>query len=98
MRVVELLRRRPEDGQVELLARVWCDGPGLPASVEILAPQYREGIELTLAEGARDSAGRALHVADGEAFVAALPDHHRGSRFWAVEVAPDDDRADPQVR
>jgi hypothetical protein len=98
MRVVELRRRRPEDGQVERLARIWCDGPGLPASVEILAAQYREGIELTLAEGVRDPSGRPLHLADGEAFVAALPEHHRGSRFWAVEVAPGDGETTGQSR
>lgn len=94
MRAAELRRRRAQDGSVEPLARVWADGPGR-VHVDVYEPAYRSGIESTLADGIIASDGRRLTVEDGEAFVLAMPDHYRGSRFWAVKLPTDQATAEP---
>jgi len=81
----ELRRRRVEDGSVESLAKVWADGPGR-VHVDVYEPAHRPGIESTLADGIVARDGRRLTIEDGEAFVEAMPDHYRGSRFWAVRL------------
>jgi hypothetical protein len=88
MRTVEIRRRRPEDGEIERLLRVHANG-GEPAEFEVLKPEFREGLELLLADGVPDGSGEMLHLSDGETFVAALLDWYRSSRFWAEEVAED---------
>ncbi|MGI8928517.1 MAG: hypothetical protein ACR2H0_03485 [Candidatus Limnocylindrales bacterium] len=87
MTVVEIRRRRPDDGQVERLARVYARGPGCPAEYEVLAPDFREGLDMVIADGVTGISGRQLYLADGDEFVAALPEFYRGSRFWAEEVS-----------
>ena len=87
MKVVEIRRRRPEDAEIERLARVFVRSPGGPAEVEILIPEFREGLESMLADGITDDvAARFLQLEDGEAFLDALPRFYRGSRFWAQKV------------
>lgn len=86
MRAAELRRRGAGDGAVEGLARVWADGPGLPAHVHVYDPELRAGIEMILGLGVVSSDGRSLGLEDGEEFVAALPSHYHSSRMWAVEV------------
>jgi hypothetical protein len=89
VRTVELRRRRPEDGETERLARVHAS-PGEPAVLEVLMPGL-PGLEMMIADGIFDDDGRQLTLADGEAFVTALPSFYRGSRFWAEVVEQDDD-------
>jgi hypothetical protein len=91
MRVVELRRRRPEDGEIERLARVYVRSSGEPASFEVLVPDLREGLERLIADGATDDLGRYVQLSDGEAFLAALPDFYHSSRFWAEEVEIEDE-------
>jgi hypothetical protein len=89
-RVVNLLRRQPEDGSIELLARIYVHGAGEPATFEIIKTEWREGITMTILEGVPDPrTGTLTTLADGERFLDALPRHHRSSRFWAEEVPPD---------
>lgn len=90
MRAVDLCRRLPEDGSVERLCRVSVPAAGAPAELTFLVPEYRLGLELEIAMGAPDATGRLRHLGDGDAFLDALLVHHRGSRFWAEEVASDD--------
>lgn len=89
-RVVNLLRRRPEDGSVELLARIYVYAAGEPATFEIIKSEWREGLTATIHEGAPEQrSGKLTTLADGERFLDALPLHFHGSRFWAEEVPPD---------
>lgn len=89
MSTVEIRRRRPEDGEIERLARVYAN-EGQAAKFDFLIPEYAEGLQLLMANGVVDGEGRTLTLEDGEAYVAALPDFYRNSRFWA-EVVPDED-------
>ena len=89
MRIVELRRRRP-DAEVERLARVYVIESGGPAYLEVYDPENQEGIETLIADGATGLDGRWRELADGEAFLAALPVFYRGSRFWAQELEGDD--------
>jgi hypothetical protein len=84
--IVELYRRRPEHGEVELLGRVYAPDPDGPAVILLADPEHGSLVEALLAEGVIGPAERILHMADGEAFVRALPDGLRGSRFWAERV------------
>jgi len=90
MKAAEIRRRRPEDAQVERLARVYVSEPGGPARVHVLVPELTEGIESMLGDGVTDDQGRFLTLEDGEAFVEALPTFYRGSRFWAQPVGSDE--------
>ncbi len=89
MRVVEIRRRGP-DAEVERLARVYVSEPGGPAHLEVLIPEFREGLETLIADGATDANGKWRQLADGEAFLSALPVFYRGSRFWAEAVEGDE--------
>ncbi|MGI8928515.1 MAG: hypothetical protein ACR2H0_03475 [Candidatus Limnocylindrales bacterium] len=89
MKTVEIRRRRPEDGEIERLARVTAE-PGQPAEFDYLIPEFREGIEVLIADPIVDARGRVIAATDGEAYVAALPEVYRGSRFWAEEVREDE--------
>jgi hypothetical protein len=82
VKVVEVLRRHPESGEVEVVARVVAD-PGQPAVIEAADPAFREMVELLLEPGISGPGGRTLRLEDGESFVAALPEELRGSRLWA---------------
>ena len=87
MSVVEIRRRRPEDGEIERLALVFVRVEGGPAEVEVLVPEFREGLEAMLADGITDDvAARFLRLEDGQAFIDALPRFYRGSRFWAQRI------------
>lgn len=90
MRAVDILRRRPEDAATERLARLTVGAPGDAAVLEVLIPEFREGMEQIIADGAPDEQGRWVHLEDGEAFLDAALGYFRGSRFWAREVDPDD--------
>jgi hypothetical protein len=89
MSTVEICRRRPEDGEIERLARVHAE-EGEAAQLDVLIPEFAEGIQMLMANGVVDGEGRTLTLEDGQAYVAALPDFYRSSRFWA-EVVQDDD-------
>jgi hypothetical protein len=89
MRVVEIRRRRPEDAEIERLARVLVRTPGMPAEVEILMPEFAEGLGMMLADGVTDEHGAFLRLDDGERFLDALPSFYRSSRFWAEPVEDD---------
>lgn len=89
MKIVELRRRRP-DAQIERLARVYVTDPGGPAQLEVYSSENQEGIEALIADGATDLNGKWRQLADGEAFLSALPTFYRGSRFWAEEVAAEE--------
>jgi hypothetical protein len=86
VKVVEIRRRRPEDGSIERLARVYVARPGEGAQLEVLISDFREGLEQLMAEGATDNRGELVRMEDGERFVDALPSKYRSSRFWAEEV------------
>ena len=83
MKVAEVLRRHPESGEVEVVGRVVAGVPGQRAVIEAGDPAFKEMIELLLEPGISGRGGRTLHLEDGEAFVAALPEELRGSRLWA---------------
>lgn len=87
MRVVEIRRRRPEDAEIERLARVYVTKPGGPAHLDVFDPDLREGLEALIADGATDINGKWRQLADGEAFLLALPTFYHGSRFWAEDVS-----------
>ncbi len=90
MTIVELRRRRPEDASVETLARIYAPDPDGPAVIEPVDPADREWVEFILSSaGVTGSRGRSLSLADGEAYVRALPQSFRGSRLWAEEIAED---------
>ena len=89
MRTVEILRRRPEDAEVEHLARITAES-GQPAEMEILRPEFREGLEMMMSNGIFDDNGRLLFLADGDAFLDALPVFFHSSRFWAEELGEDE--------
>ena len=91
MRLVEIRRRRPQDGDIERLARVYVRGPGQPAELDVLATDYREGIEQLIAEGVAAPRGGLVHLADGEAFLDALPVFFHSSRFWAEELGVEEE-------
>ncbi|MBA2382977.1 MAG: hypothetical protein H0V73_12775 [Chloroflexi bacterium] len=86
MKVVELRRRRPEDGAVQRLLRVYVREPGQPAEFDLLAPERADGMRSLLAEGIPDGHGRQLHLSDGDQFLAALVQAYNGSRYWAQVV------------
>jgi hypothetical protein len=83
VRVVAILERRPEDGAVEPLARVFVPTAGGPAIAVAADEHYATYVEGLLASGVIGPAGRRLFLSDGEAFLEALPDAMRGSRLWA---------------
>ena len=56
---------------------------GKPAVIEADDPVMLGVVELLLEPGITGPAGEDLLLDDGEAFVAALPEALRGSRFWA---------------
>jgi hypothetical protein len=88
MKAVEIMRRRPDSAETEVLVRVFvpiADGPAVIAAVR---PGGSPGVSAMLAEGVPGPTGELLHLADGAAFVAALPAAYRGSRLWAEEVEP----------
>ena len=82
-----ILERRPEDGEIEPLARVSVPVPGGPAVAIAAESRYQGYVDSLLAPGVTGPGGQRLHLADGEAFVAALPAAMRGSRLWAELVA-----------
>lgn len=89
-RVINILRRRAEDGSIELLARVCVATPGQPATYEVVQPEFHEGITRMLREEVVDEkTGTLLSLADSGRFLNALLALYRGSRFWAAE-APND--------
>lgn len=91
--IVEIRRRRPEDGGIEVLGRVVAAEAkgGGPARVEPADDEAGALIAALLAPGVVGPDGRRLVLADGLAFVAALPDAIRGSRFWAERVGAQGD-------
>lgn len=96
MRIIELRRRRPEDGTVQTLARIYVPEPGGRAVIEPTEATDLQWIEGLLAAGGVIGAdGRELQPEDGDEYVAALPHSFRGSRLWAEEV-PDPRRAQGQ--
>lgn len=86
MRTVEIFRRRPEDAETERVGRVFVREPGQPAEFEVFVPEFQNGFAMILAEGVADERGRSLYLADGEAFLSALPAFYHGSRFWAEDT------------
>ena len=86
MTVVEIRSRRPEDGSIELIGSVSvpeAGGPAVAVGVDTKAQAYLEHL---LVAGVPGADGQMLSGADGERFVAALPDALRGSRLWAIRV------------
>ena len=88
MRVVEIRGRRPQNGEIQRLVRVFVRRSGDEAEYEILVPDM-PGLELTIAEGIADANGRRLYLADGEPYLDELPTFYHGSRFWAEEIDSD---------
>ncbi len=84
MRSVLLMRRRA-DAEEEALVRLTVAADGGPATVEILVPEMREGLEEMIAAGTPDGHGHLLTIDDGAAFLNGLLLAYRGSRFWAEE-------------
>jgi len=89
--IVAILERRPEDGAVEPLARVFVPEPGGPAIAVASHPQFDAYVASLVSGGVVGPDGHRLFLADGEAFVAALPDAMRGSRLWAESLSTTDD-------
>lgn len=86
-RVINILARRPEDGSIELLARVSVAAPGQPATLEVIEPRVRDGITRMLDEDVFDEkTGKRLSLADSGRFLNALLRLYRSSRFWAAEA------------
>lgn len=85
MRVVDILRRRP-DAETEELVRLIVSAPGEPATYEVLLPELREGLEQMIAEGLPGDRGGWFHLADGDAFLDATLAYYHGSRYWASEI------------
>jgi hypothetical protein len=83
---VEILRRRPDTAETEVLVRVHVPIPGGPAVIAPVRPGGSAAVVAMLEEGIPGPAGRRLFLADGEAFVAELPIVYRGSRLWAEPV------------
>jgi hypothetical protein len=89
VRTVQLLRRTP-DAETEPLARITATSPGMPVEIEILIPEFREGLELLGVGGTiPDDQGQPTTPHDGERYLDALLAHYRGSRLWAREVPPE---------
>ena len=86
MTVVEIMRRRPETAQTEVLVRVHVPVAGGPAVIAAVRPGGSVAVVEMLEGGVPGPGGRTLFLADGEAFVAALPLVYRGSRLWAERV------------
>jgi hypothetical protein len=84
---VDLLERRPEDGAIEPLARVSVPVPGGPAVAVAADPRYQAYVATLIENGIAGPGGRRLFLADGEAFLEALPGAMRGSRLWAEPVS-----------
>jgi len=90
MKVVVLRIRRPEDGEVETIARVFVPVGRREAVVESTKPDEQEWVKTLLGRGGVvDAKGRSLSVADGQRYVNALPTSFRGSRLWAEELKGD---------
>lgn len=89
MRIVEIRRRRPEDGEIQRLVRVFVQRSGDEAEYELLVPDM-PGLEPIIAEGIADGRGGRLHLADGERYLDELPTFYHGSRFWAEEIEGDE--------
>jgi hypothetical protein len=87
MSIIELYRRRPDTAEAELLARVVVTEPGGPAVMIPAVPDDRAGLEAILARGVADASGRLVDPKDGEAYLNALVETFRGSRFWAERVS-----------
>jgi hypothetical protein len=86
MRTVEILRRTP-DAETEALARFTVATPGRPAEMEVLIPEFREGLELLgIGLSLADGDGHRIDPGDGEAYLDALLIRYRGSRLWAREL------------
>lgn len=85
MRAVDLYRRTP-DAETRQIARVSVASPGAAATVEVVDPEYQEGVAFIVAQGAPDGRGRQLGLEDGEAFLDALLQFYVGSRLWAEPV------------
>ncbi len=89
MRTVVILRRTP-DAETEELARISASAPGTPVDIEVLVPEFREGLAaLGIGGTIPDGSGRSIAPDDGEAYLDALLVTYRGSRLWAREVVPD---------
>jgi hypothetical protein len=86
VRAVDLFRRRPEDGAIEHVARLTVSSPDAPAELEVRMPEFREGLEVMLADGVPGDRGGWFGLPDGEAFLDAALTHFHGSRFWAEAV------------
>jgi hypothetical protein len=85
--VVELRRRRPDTGEVEVLARISVPVPGGPALVEAVGDTDPLTVEILLGDGVPDASGAPLLPSAGEAYALALPGAFRGSRLWAERVS-----------
>lgn len=95
MTVVEIRERRPEDGAIEPLGRVFVPKPGGPAVAAPVDPRFEVYLASLVAPGIIGPGGRRLFLADGEAFVAALPEAMRGSRLWAEPLTQEADAGEP---
>ena len=80
---VAICRRRPKDGEIEVLGRVVVLAQGTPAVIMGRDERAASSLETLLSPGITGPDGRRLFLADGSAFLAALPDALRGSRLWA---------------
>ena len=86
-----ILERRPEDGGIDVLARVAAAGPGMGAVALATDARYQGYVDTLLGNGITGPDGTRLFLRDGDAFVNALPDAMRGSRLWAEPVADGDE-------
>jgi hypothetical protein len=89
MRAVGLYRRTPA-AETEYVGRVVVRATGGPAELELPDETFREGMDLIMAMGELDAAGRRRFPDEGEVFLDALLHSNRGSRWWARELVVDD--------
>jgi hypothetical protein len=85
MIVAELLRRLPDSGDIEVLARILAPDPYGPAVIEA-DPSVIPLVEEILSIGAPGPRDHIYYLEDGEAFVRLLPSAFRGERLWAELV------------